>query len=241
MAAATSASISTRSGRILTIDAVGIDNYMPLSDWRDADIRAAIRTGFDALRPGGLRAGDRGRRRLRLVLCHRWPTAGADAHADHRRRLRQAMGVSLQGPGLLVVAPHHNRKGGVEEAPPTAWVPRSKPIWFTELGCPAIDKGPNQPNVFSDPKSAENAMPYFSSGGRSDLAPARFLEAHFAHWDPASEAFEREQSDLADLWRAHGRSPADLCLGVGCAALSGISAAHRSNGRTARTGSSATG
>ncbi len=29
-------------------------------------------------------------------------------------------------------------------------MPFSKPIWFTELGCPAIDKGANQPNVFID-------------------------------------------------------------------------------------------
>jgi hypothetical protein len=27
----------------------------------------------------------------------------------------------------------------------TAWVPQSKPVWFTELGCPAIDRGTNQP------------------------------------------------------------------------------------------------
>ena len=35
------------------------------------------------------------------------------------------------------------------------WVPESKPIRFTELGCPAVDRGTNQPNVFFDPKSAE--------------------------------------------------------------------------------------
>jgi hypothetical protein len=30
---------------------------------------------------------------------------------------------------------HINRPGGVESAAPTAWVPQSKPIWFTEFGC----------------------------------------------------------------------------------------------------------
>ena len=41
-------------------------------------------------------------------------------------------------------------------------MPQSKPIWFTELGCPAVDKGANQPNVFVDPKSSESRLPYFS-------------------------------------------------------------------------------
>jgi hypothetical protein len=29
---------------------------------------------------------------------------------------------------------HYNRPGGVESATPTAWAPKSKPVWFTELG-----------------------------------------------------------------------------------------------------------
>jgi uncharacterized protein (TIGR02217 family) len=42
----------------------------------------------------------------------------------------------------------YNRPGGIEAGSPTSWTPESKPIWFTELGCPAVDKGSNQPNVF---------------------------------------------------------------------------------------------
>ena len=38
---------------------------------------------------------------------------------------------------------------------------RSKPIWFTEIGCPAVDKGANQPNVFVDPKSSESLPAVF--------------------------------------------------------------------------------
>ena len=63
----------------------------------------------------------------------------------------------------------------------------SKPIWFTELGCPAVDKGTNQPNVFYDPKSAESFLPYFSRGWRDDLIQRRFLEAALGYWaDPAN-------------------------------------------------------
>lgn len=36
-----------------------------------------------------------------------------------------------------------------------------------EIGCPAVDKGVNQPNVFFDPKSSELALPYFSRGFRN--------------------------------------------------------------------------
>ncbi len=60
---------------------------------------------------------------------------------------------------------------------PTAWVPQSKPIWFTETGCPAIDKGANQPNVFVDPKSSESNQPYYSSGTRDDLMQRLYLQA----------------------------------------------------------------
>ncbi|MDP2122911.1 MAG: glycoside hydrolase TIM-barrel-like domain-containing protein, partial [Parvibaculum sp.] len=80
---------------------------------------------------------------------------------------------------------HHNRPGGIEAEAPTAWLPQSKPIWFTELGCPAIDKGTNQPNVFVDPKSAESALPHFSRGTRDDFIQRRFIEAQMSYWNPA--------------------------------------------------------
>ena len=43
---------------------------------------------------------------------------------------------------------HHDRPGGIESTTPTPWTPQSKPIRFTEFGCPAVDRGTNQPNVF---------------------------------------------------------------------------------------------
>ncbi len=59
---------------------------------------------------------------------------------------------------------HYERVGGAELGAPTAWVPQGKPIWLTEVGCPAVDKGANQPSVFPDPKSSEAGVPYFSTG-----------------------------------------------------------------------------
>jgi len=58
--------------------------------------------------------------------------------------------------------------------------------WSDEAGCPAVDKGANQPNVFVDPKSSESAVPYYSTGRRDDMAQRRFLEAQGVFWsDPA--------------------------------------------------------
>jgi hypothetical protein len=183
------------------IDAVGIDNYMPLSDWRDVDYQGGNPDGFKApYEPAGLRAG------VGKGEGYDWYYASL---TDRLARNRTPITDGAYGKPWVfrykdLVSwwsnQHFNRNGGVEEGAPTAWTPRSKPIWFTELGCPAIDKGPNQPNVFSDPKSAENAIPYFSSGGRSDLAPARFLEAHFAHWNPASGTFSNADNPISPLY-----------------------------------------
>lgn len=83
----------------------------------------------------------------------------------------------------------------------TAWVPESKPIWFTEFGCPAIDRGANQPNVFVDPKSSESFIPYFSRGWRDDAMQRAYLEAVIGHWsepgnNPESAVYSGPMIDL---------------------------------------------
>ncbi|MES2214797.1 MAG: glycoside hydrolase TIM-barrel-like domain-containing protein [Pseudomonadota bacterium] len=45
----------------------------------------------------------------------------------------------------------------------TNWKPKSKKIWFTEFGFPSIDKSPNQPNVFYDPKCSDGGAPRHST------------------------------------------------------------------------------
>lgn len=85
------------------------------------------------------------------------------------------------------------------------WVPRSKPIWFTEFGCAAIDKGTNQPNKFLDPKSSESDVPRYSSGRRDDLIQAQYLRAMMDYWsDPAhNPVSEVYGSPMLDMSRAH--------------------------------------
>ena len=81
---------------------------------------------------------------------------------------------------------HHDRPNGNALMQPTGWVPESKPIWFTELGCPAIDRGTNQPNVFFDPKSSESTVPHFSRGWRDDAIQRAYLEATYLWWGEAA-------------------------------------------------------
>ncbi|GAB1581403.1 glycoside hydrolase/phage tail family protein [Phyllobacterium phragmitis] len=166
------------------IDAVGIDNYMPLSDRRDEDDRCFgpdnISGAYDS---DGLIANIAGGE------AFDWCYA---SEGDRRNRVRSPITDGLAGKPWVFrykdlkswwENPHYDRIGGRESAVPTLWQPRSKPFWFTELGCPAVDKAPNQPNVFPDPKSSENATPYFSDGSRSDLAQSRFLSAHLDYWN----------------------------------------------------------
>lgn len=165
------------------IDAVAIDNYMPLSDWRDGDLAAA--------NPDGMRTADDKAGLIAAIAGGEgfdWYYAG---DADRRARVRTPIADGLAGKSWVYrykdiegwwASRHYDRVGGVEKAAPTGWQAEMKPVWFTELGCAAIDKGGNQPNVFVDPKSAESAAPYFSSRARSDAMQRRFLEAHHAWW-----------------------------------------------------------
>ena len=89
--------------------------------------------------------------------------------------------------------------------PPTAWVPQSKPIWFTEIGCPAIDKGANQPNVFFDPKSSESAVPHFSNGRRDDVIQLQSLRAIMQYWtspgtNPISKLYGGQMIDTSRVF-----------------------------------------
>jgi hypothetical protein len=166
------------------IDFVGIDNYMPVSDWRDGEVHAdssfgsiynpeyllanfAGGEGFDWYydSPEGALA----QRRLPI-------TDGAyDEPWVFRYKDLKAWWSNL----------HHDRIGGVRNASPTSWLPQSKPIRFTEYGCAAIDKGTNQPNKFVDLKSSESGLPVWSNGRRDDLIQMQYLLATSEFWSDA--------------------------------------------------------
>jgi hypothetical protein len=182
------------------IDAIGIDNYMPLADWRDgtdhADALIASSTyELDYLRgniAGGegydwFYASDADR-----IAGTRTPIADGTYGEPWVWRYKDLIGWWSNA--------HHDRIGGVRQTSATAWAPQSKPIWFTELGCAATDKGANQPNIFGDPKSSENGEPFFSNGAPDGLMQRQFLRAHLGYWQPGGDGFDDAQNPVSGVY-----------------------------------------
>ncbi|KEO56539.1 baseplate multidomain protein megatron [Thioclava pacifica] len=186
------------------IDFIGIDNYMPLSDWRDGEHHADAHWGaiysLDYLR-SNIEGGE----------GYDWYYASSQ-HRDAQIRTPITDGAHDE-PWLWRYKDirgwwehdHHERINGVRLEEPTAWVPRSKPIWFTEMGCAAIDKGTNEPNKFLDPKSSESALPRYSDGRRDDTIQMQYLRAMASYWadplvNPISDLYG---GPMIDMSRAH--------------------------------------
>jgi hypothetical protein len=200
---------------------VGIDWYPPISNWRDG-------THLDAAEARSVYDRDYLADCLASGEASDWYYADA---ADRAAQMRSPITDGAYGkpwvfrPKDLVAwwsNAHVERVGGFETAA-SPWVPQSKPIWLTEVGIPAVDKGTNGPNVFPDPKSSESAYPPHSVGVREDLMQVRGLEALLGRFDPAEEGFEDARNPVSSVYRAHGRSGPGQRLGLGRAPVSGLS------------------
>ena len=161
---------------------VGIDDYLPLADWRP---------GTDHLDA----ATARGPHDLAYLAANVEGGEHADwFYADDAAREaqdRSPIADTAHGEDWVFAPkrlrdwwsnPHHDRPGGIRDDAPTGWMPASKPVMFTETGCAAIDLGANAPNLFLDPKSSESFAPPFSRGTRDDAMQRRFLQAKLSHW-----------------------------------------------------------
>ncbi len=177
------------------IDFIGIDNYMPLSDWREGHAHLDAQEWESPTDVAYLAANIAGGEGFDWFY-----------HSDNAREAQIRSPIedeAYQEPWVFRYKDiqnwwarvHHDRVGGVRQETPTDWVPRSKPIWFTEIGCAAIEKGTNQPNVFLDAKSSESALPYFSKGPRDDEVQQRYYQAFSRHF---GEAEHNPQSDVYD-------------------------------------------
>lgn len=170
------------------IDAIGIDCYWPLSDWRSGSTHLDASLSNDIYQLSYLKSNIRG-------------GEGYDwYYASEEDRISQTRTPITDGFGKPWIYrykdienwwkhPHYNRPAGIEEATPTAWQPESKPFWCTELGCPAITFASNQPNLFLDPKSSESNLPHHSDGGRDDYIQRQFLSAFIDYFSPSSAEF----------------------------------------------------
>jgi GTA TIM-barrel-like domain/Putative phage tail protein len=190
-----------------SIDFIGIDNYMPMSDWRDG------RQHTDYI------AGTKSINDLAYLKSNITGGEGFDwYYASQANRDAQTRTPITDGaynkPWVYRskdikswwLNQHLDRAGGVEAESPTAWVPQSKPVWFTEAGCPAVDKGTNSPNLFFDAKSSESAYPPYSSGLRDDLMQNRYIRALQDYWNasgahnPLSSVYGGKMLDAARIF-----------------------------------------
>jgi hypothetical protein len=187
------------------IDAVAFDNYWPLSDWRD------IAPNVDeTLKPDGTltRLTD-----YEYLMANVRGGEGYDwyyaSQADRDAQVRSPISDGAYGKPWIYrykdiwgwwSNQHFDRLVGIESATPTAWVPQSKPIWFTELGCPSVNKGSNQPNVFYDPKSSESALPYYSNGVLDNLIQRRYVHAMLRFFDEADTEFVEDHNPQSALY-----------------------------------------
>ncbi|CUH10489.1 hypothetical protein JSE7799_00145 [Jannaschia seosinensis] len=183
------------------IDFVGIDNYMPLADWRDGldhkDGNWRSDHALDYLQHN-IEGGEgfdwfyetpeaRTVQRRRPILDHEYLEPWVFRFKDVRSWWSKR---------------HFDRVDGVRAVVPTAWEPRSKPIRFTEYGCAAIDKGANQPNKFLNEKSSESSLPHFSSGRRDDGIQTQYTRALLFYWNekgrnPVSDVYDGTMIDLS--------------------------------------------
>ena len=182
------------------VDFIGIDNYVPLSDWRDGEDHLDAAAGWASVQDlDYLQANIAGGEYFDWYYRDE-----ADRHAQIRTPIEDGeqgnpwrfRAKDLQG---WWRNPHLGAGG------PSPWVPESKPIWFTELGCPAVDRGTNQPNVFYDPKSSESFLPWYSDGRRDDAIQQQYHRAMIAYWgreenNPVSAVYGGAMVDMA---RAH--------------------------------------
>jgi hypothetical protein len=171
------------------IDFIGIDAYFPLTDEPQSGITLAKAMA-------GWTSGE----------GYDW------YYTDASRTTKASLSPAYAWKNLswFCANPHVNPDGN-----PTAWVPNSKKIWFTEYGFPSVDGATNQPNVFFDPGSSESFFPRFSRGlvdmraqrlgiaateavwGASSLVERRFLWT----WDARPYPYF---PDLRDVWADGG-------------------------------------
>ncbi|MEL7280150.1 MAG: glycoside hydrolase/phage tail family protein [Pseudomonadota bacterium] len=188
------------------IDFIGIDNYMPLSDWRegldhlDADWGSIYNLDYLMSNVQGGEGYDYFYHSPQAREAQiRTPITDGEFNEPWIYRYKDIFNWWRSG--------HFERVGGVRSETPTAWVPEGKPIRFTEYGCGAVDKGTNQPNKFIDPKSSESRLPYFSNGLRDELIQFQYLRAMSGYWtdpanNPVSEVYGQRMIDMdhAYVW-----------------------------------------
>ena len=176
------------------IDVVGIDAYFPLTDVPRAIYdKATIAAGWNS--------GE---------LIDYFYETQADRDLERRGFDPQRSAIDDRFYAIKDIRfwwenQHVPRVSGTPTGSPTAWVPRSKPIWFTEYGVPSVNCATNQPNVFIDPKSSESFAPYYSNRAVDRVVQRAAIEATEEFWsdsanNPVSPLNGREMVERRFVW-----------------------------------------
>jgi len=182
------------------IDFVGIDFGAPLADWRTGRDHADAHVGSiydrDYLR-NNVAGGEQ----------FDWTYTTPEARAAQRRTvLSDPDGEDWVWRAKDLAGwwgnAHHDRSGGERSTTASPWVPGSKPIWLTGVGCPAVHVGANAPDAAT---KAANALPYGSDGSRDDVIQQAYVAAVLDHYaaaenNPASTVYDGQMIDLDRLY-----------------------------------------
>lgn len=159
------------------IDFVGINNRLPIADWRDGtdhlDRDAGYYTIYDTeYLASGIEGGE----------LYDWQYVSDSDRTGQIRTPLTEWATRTKDIRNWWANTHYPRPGGVVSTTPTAWVAESKPIVFTDLSCPAINKGANQPSVTVDAKSDDSSTPYHSTGISDPAMQRAYIEAWLTYW-----------------------------------------------------------
>jgi hypothetical protein len=139
------------------IDVVGIDAYFPLTD--------EAQSGYDIEK---IKSG--------------WENGeGYDFYyEDENRIIKKPLDAKYAWKNIRYwwENKHYNPDNKV-----TKWLPKMKPIWFTEYGFPSVNGATNQPNIFYDPASIEGGMPRFSKGNIDMYIQRLAIQATEEYWE----------------------------------------------------------
>lgn len=185
------------------INFIGIDNYMPLSDWREGEDHRDAHWGWIG-NPVYLQSNVCGGEGFDWYYA-------SDADRDAQRRSPITDGAydeawvwRYKDLTSWWQNLHYNRPNGVRSSQATDWVPGSKPFWFTEYGCAALDKATNQPNKFLDAMSSESTLPWYSNAQRDDAIQSAYVQAVTSYWaKPAHNPAMDNGGRMVDVSRAH--------------------------------------
>lgn len=185
------------------IDYVAYDWYPPLTDWRDGDNhldKAIANNDKDMHYLQSRIEGGEG---------YEWYYANDN---DRNNQIRTPItDGAYNEPWVYRIKDIRNRwqnyhftrnGGGVRLTTPTSWIPQSKKIIFTEIGCPAVNKGGNSPNLFPDMKSSENGIPPYSNGQRDDFIQRAVLKAYLDYWATETTMLD---TDRISVWCVDAR------------------------------------